>query len=140
MQRDGAHLRLDVPPARICSIGARNSTWRTPPNPTVNYEMDHLGHYNPVDLDVDCIDRIFSTIVKGLYDKACKERVPDRCTFEIGCPDLLHGDEIWDQYVDCDARTRGRLAWVACSAARSCVRWIGRRDAVAALVLRGPVL
>jgi len=40
----------------------------------------YLGHYYPVDLDATRFDRsIFSTIVKGLYYKVCKERLPDGC-------------------------------------------------------------
>ncbi len=57
-----------------------------------------LGHYYPVDLDAARIERIFSTIIKGLYYRVCKERLPDGCTFEIGRLDPLHVDEVWDQW------------------------------------------
>jgi len=55
----------------------------------------YLGHYYLADLDAVTINRILSTIVKGLHYKVLKQRLPDNCTFEIGRLDLLHIDELW---------------------------------------------
>src|SRR5579875_1495964 len=58
----------------------------------------YLGHYYLVDLDAERVDRILSTIVKGLYYRILRQRLPDDCTFEAHRLDPLYVGELWNQW------------------------------------------